>query len=410
MDPEEFQESSDDELLVQVAQKSQEALAQRLSMEDFHDLSGEDEVDDFEAYKDCRSPDLSEGEPPNEPSVKEKLRETLQTEYDDHMELMEEEVRPLYHRARQLKSKEPVHQYVLTRHASLKAYLQALDSCLSTPDHDESHVSAVLETRGAWKETEAIGRDLPYEDFVDTLVNLDDPSETEDEPTDIDAPENAMPEQPQVKASPAPENLPKKTGRQLVESFLVRKANPPANNEGTDDEYEEDDEYDEDDEFGEDDEWDAAFNEMDLGLDDFDELDDLHVPEVKKAKMAVEDEVDAVKTQRRSAGWKDDVEPKPRKAPKQVALKPPSLQRPGELSEDQVHRLTPKVIIRNRGLVRYRKKSSGSSRFQNRQKYEKKLRKHKTAVQSMREGAADGRYEGERTGINSRVVRTTQYN
>lgn len=64
---------------------------------------------------------------------------------------------------------------------------------------------------------------------------------------------------------------------------------------------------------------------------------------------------------------------------------------------------TSKRILENRGLVRQRKKKSGNARLVNRGKYEKSLKKRKSQVQEMREGADDGTYKGEETGLRTHL-------
>lgn len=68
-----------------------------------------------------------------------------------------------------------------------------------------------------------------------------------------------------------------------------------------------------------------------------------------------------------------------------------------------------KRIQQNRGLVRQRPKDSGHARIANRKKYDKMLKKRKSAVQEMQEGAADGAtYAGEATGIRTRLKKSTR--
>jgi len=68
-----------------------------------------------------------------------------------------------------------------------------------------------------------------------------------------------------------------------------------------------------------------------------------------------------------------------------------------------------KRIQQNRGLVRQRPKDSGHARIANRKKYKKMMNKRKSTVQEMLEGAADGaRYEGEATGIRTKLKKSTR--
>lgn len=66
-------------------------------------------------------------------------------------------------------------------------------------------------------------------------------------------------------------------------------------------------------------------------------------------------------------------------------------------------RATSKKILANRGLVRVRKKTAGNARVTNRQKYEKALKRRRGAVQELREGAPDGTYDGEATGVRTNL-------
>lgn len=64
---------------------------------------------------------------------------------------------------------------------------------------------------------------------------------------------------------------------------------------------------------------------------------------------------------------------------------------------------TSKKILENKGLVRHRQKYAGNARKSNRIKYEKAVKRRKGAVVEMREGAADGTYDGEGPGIRTHV-------
>merc|ERR1712139_557762 len=61
---------------------------------------------------------------------------------------------------------------------------------------------------------------------------------------------------------------------------------------------------------------------------------------------------------------------------------------PEEVAEGR--RETSKKILKNRGLVRIRKKKAGNARVANKQKYQKTIKRRKGAVQEMRQGADDG--------------------
>merc|ERR1711920_81742 len=64
-------------------------------------------------------------------------------------------------------------------------------------------------------------------------------------------------------------------------------------------------------------------------------------------------------------------------------------------------------ILKNRGLVRERKKTAGNARVTNKLKYEKKVKARKGAVREMREGAADGAsYAGEDTGVRTHLKKS----
>jgi len=60
-------------------------------------------------------------------------------------------------------------------------------------------------------------------------------------------------------------------------------------------------------------------------------------------------------------------------------------------------------VEKAQGLTRHRKKEMRNSRVARKKQYEKMLKKRKGVVQEMREGAADGGYEGEATGMRSHV-------
>jgi len=75
--------------------------------------------------------------------------------------------------------------------------------------------------------------------------------------------------------------------------------------------------------------------------------------------------------------------------------------KPEEVLEGR--RATGAKILRNRGLVRQRKHSAGNARVNNRQKFEKAVKRRRGAVQDVREAAADGTYEGEATGVRTHV-------
>ena len=70
-----------------------------------------------------------------------------------------------------------------------------------------------------------------------------------------------------------------------------------------------------------------------------------------------------------------------------------------------------KVIIANRGLVKYRKKSDKNPRTHYRKKAELAVKRRKGQVVPMRDaGAEAGRYAGEGTGIRTTVVHSRKLN
>merc|ERR1740121_1536872 len=97
-----------------------------------------------------------------------------------------------------------------------------------------------------------------------------------------------------------------------------------------------------------------------------------------------------------------------KKAQKEAAKEEAALQRQfrpdGEVDG---RRKTSAKILKNKGLVRHRKKDAANARVSNRKKYEQKLKRRKGAVQEMREGADDGAtYAGEATGVRSHLKKS----
>jgi len=75
--------------------------------------------------------------------------------------------------------------------------------------------------------------------------------------------------------------------------------------------------------------------------------------------------------------------------------------------EVEGRRKTSQKILRNKGLVRQRKKDAANSRVNNRKKYEKGIKRRKGAVQEMRAGAEDGvSYAGEATGVRTHLKKS----
>ncbi len=60
-------------------------------------------------------------------------------------------------------------------------------------------------------------------------------------------------------------------------------------------------------------------------------------------------------------------------------------------------------MLKNKGLIRRRKKTDGNSRLKLRKKYEKAVKKIKGRGQTVRK--QENKYQGELTGINERVIK-----
>jgi len=119
----------------------------------------------------------------------------------------------------------------------------------------------------------------------------------------------------------------------------------------------------------------------------------------------VEDENEMVRSARQAARSKKEQKEAVKKAREAALLKKQN--KPEELVDGR--RVTSKIILKNRGLVRQRKKYSGNARVAGRKKYEKSLKRWKGAVQEVREGAADGAtYHGEDTGLKKNVKKSTK--
>lgn len=63
-------------------------------------------------------------------------------------------------------------------------------------------------------------------------------------------------------------------------------------------------------------------------------------------------------------------------------------------------------ILKNKGLTRFRKKENRNSRVKLKNKYDKAVKRNKGLVRDMREGKSDGGYEGEATGVRTRVQKS----
>merc|ERR1711862_860108 len=68
-----------------------------------------------------------------------------------------------------------------------------------------------------------------------------------------------------------------------------------------------------------------------------------------------------------------------------------------------------KQIMGNRGLVKQRKKTSGNARVANRRRSTKATSRRRGAVQDHREGAPDGTYTGEGSGIRSHLSKAMRF-
>ncbi|CEM30154.1 unnamed protein product [Vitrella brassicaformis CCMP3155] len=100
---------------------------------------------------------------------------------------------------------------------------------------------------------------------------------------------------------------------------------------------------------------------------------------------------------------------KAKKVHKKELLKERSLQHINAVEEtSQGKRGTTYQIMKNKGLTRKRKKIEGNARVKHRYKYDQALKRRKGQVRAMQEGAADGTYAGEETGIRARVHRSTK--
>lgn len=73
--------------------------------------------------------------------------------------------------------------------------------------------------------------------------------------------------------------------------------------------------------------------------------------------------------------------------------------------DKSIQRNVHKDILKNRGLVRKRKKEDKNPRVKNRRKFEKALQRRKTSVKEFVAGNKKQKHGGEESGIRSDIIR-----